>query len=85
VLAANVRWLSGYRHPRCLHAGVAGALAGVLGEPRPLLAAASAAGDPLAVLPVLYHLAWQQVIVADLESAPLGPESVISLAGDDRR
>jgi hypothetical protein len=81
VLAANVRWLAGYRHPRCLRPGLTDVLPVVLGEPRPLLAAAEAAGDPVAVLPSVYHLMWQKAIVADLESAPLGPGTVISLAG----
>jgi len=85
VLAANVRWLSGYRHPRCLRPGVAEALTRVLGRPRALLAAARAAGDPLAVLPVLYHFMWRKVIVADLESVPLGPECLITLAGEGQR
>lgn len=85
VLTANVRWLAGYRHPRCLRPDTAEALAGALGEPRPLLAAAEAAGEPIAVLPVLYHLMWRNVIVADLESAPLGPGTVVSLAGEWRR
>jgi hypothetical protein len=81
VLAANVRWLSGYRHPRCLRPAVTKALSGVLREPGPLLAAAEAAGDPVAVLPVIYHLMWRHVITADLETAPLGPETVIAAAG----
>lgn len=73
VLAANVRWLAGYRHPRCLRPAVAETLTSVLGEPKPLLGAAMAAGDTIAVLPVLYHLMWRQVISADLEAALLGP------------
>jgi hypothetical protein len=85
VLAANVRWLAGYRHPRCLRPAVAETLAGVLREPVPLLAAAEAAGDPVAVLPVLYHLMWRKVIAADLTAEPLGPRTVIRLAGEGER
>jgi hypothetical protein len=81
VLAANVRWLSGYRHPRCLRPAVTEALPAVLGKPRPLLVAAEAAGDPVAVLPVIYHLMWRHVITADLETAPLGLWTVITAAG----
>ena len=38
----------------------------VFAGPAPLMAGATAAGDPLAVLPVLFHLMWQHVLVADL-------------------
>jgi hypothetical protein len=47
VLAANVRWLAGYRHRRCYRGEVAGLLAGVFAEPKPLMAGACEAGDPL--------------------------------------
>ena len=30
------------------------------------MAGAAAAGDPLAVLPVLFHLMWRHVLAADL-------------------
>ena len=53
VLAANVRWLSRYRHPRC--AGppeVADALRQAFAGPAALLAGAAGTGDSLAVLPV---------------------------------
>jgi hypothetical protein len=65
VLAANVRWLAGYRHRRCYRGG----LAGVLTE----------AGDPVAVLPVLYHLLWTRLLVADVTAALLGPGSLVSV------
>jgi hypothetical protein len=79
VLAANVRWLAGYRHPRCLDQGKAARLREVFGCPATLLAGAQAAGDPLAVLPVLYHLLWSGVLIADLASAPLSWESVVTV------
>jgi len=81
--ATNLRGLAGYRHPRCLRPAVADALRDALTEPRPLLAAADAAGDRLAVLPVLYHLMWRHVIAADLAAAPLGPGTIISAADVD--
>lgn len=80
ILAANVRWLAGYRHPRCLRPESADALRAVLGKPRPLLAAAEAAGDRAAVLPVLYHLMWHHVITADLPAALLGPGTIVCTA-----
>jgi hypothetical protein len=80
VLVANVRWLAGYRHPRCMNQEVAARLREVFASPAALLAGARAAGDPLAVLPVLYHLLWAGVLVTDLASAPLGTESVVTAA-----
>jgi len=85
VLAANMRWLAGYRHPRCRQPEVADALIEWLGEPMPLFAGAAAVGDRLAVLPVLYHLLWRHVLVTDLATAPLSPSSVVSLAPERAR
>ena len=53
VMAANHRWLGGYRHPRCFDEAVVGELLAVFGEPQPLMDGAEAADDPLATLPVL--------------------------------
>jgi hypothetical protein len=81
VLAANVRWLSRYRHPRCSGPpGVADVLRQAFAAPAPLLAGAASAGDSLAVLPVLFHLMWRQVLAADLGSGPLGSASLAWLA-----
>lgn len=80
VMAANVRWLAGYRHPRFQNPAIGESLVSVLAEPRELLAAADLAGERLAVLPVLYHLMWRQVITADLAGALLGPGTVVALA-----
>jgi hypothetical protein len=66
VRVANVAWLARYRHQRCGSPDVARLLLKVFAGPAPLMAGATAAGDPLAVLPVLFHLMWQHVLVADL-------------------
>jgi len=79
VLAANVRWLAGYRHRRCFRDDLAGMLTGVFAEPKPLMCGAREAGDPLAALPVLYHLLWQQVLLTELTAGLLGPGSVVSV------
>jgi hypothetical protein len=34
-MAANQRWLAGYRHPRCMNAGIAEHLVGVFSRPTP--------------------------------------------------
>lgn len=80
VLAANVRWLSRYRHPRCAgRPGIADALRGAFAAPACLSDGVSAAGDNLAVLPVLFHLMWYRVLAADLNSGPLGVSSLVWL------
>lgn len=58
VLAANVRWLAGYWHPRCLRPDHHVRLMEVFTEPTPLLAGAEAVGDRIVVLPSLFHLMW---------------------------
>ncbi len=78
VLAANVRWLAGCRHRRCYRGDIAGVLAGVFAEPKPLMGGTCEAGDPVAVLPVLYHLLWKQLLVTDVTAGPLGPGSLVS-------
>ncbi len=82
VLAANVRWLSRYRHPRCA-AGkeVARALLEVFAEGRGLFAGAELAGDRLLVLPVLFHLMWRGRLAADLSAGPLGPATLVRPGG----
>ncbi len=89
VWAANVRWLAGYRHPRCLDADRAGtvreALREALRTPRRLAEAARVVGDRLAVLPVLFHLMWTRALVADLHAAPMAGDTVIVAADREQR
>jgi hypothetical protein len=80
VLAANVRWLAGYRHPRHRVPGVAARLLEAAAGPVPLMDLAAAAGDPLAALPVLFHLLWRHELDAGL-LAPLHPAAVVRAAG----
>lgn len=78
VLSANLRWLSGYRHPRCLRSELAAELLAVFAEPTKLFAGASAVGDPIVALPTLFHLLWSQRLFTDLSSAILGPSTLVS-------
>lgn len=73
TLAANVRWLAGYRHARCYRDDIAGALLEGFAVGKPLMSGARDAGDPIAVLPVLYHLMWKHRLVAELREGLLGP------------
>ena len=78
VLAANVRWLAGYRHPRCCDDAVAARLRQAFARPVPLLAGVCSVGDPIAVLPVAYHLLWAHVLDAELVTAPLSQSSLVT-------
>lgn len=76
VLMSNLRWLAGCRHPQHQLPGVAAALREVFADPRGLLEGAEVVGDPIAVLPVLFHLLWQRELHAEL-LLPLHPDAVV--------
>jgi hypothetical protein len=82
VRAANLRWLAGYRHPRYARAAVMAALEQVFAEPRPLRAGAAEAGDPLAVLPVLFAMLWRGGLSADLDTRVLDSASTVRATGE---
>jgi hypothetical protein len=78
VLAANVRWLSGFRHRRCGNAPAGSELVRrVAAGPVTVTDLAGCAGDPVTVLPALYHLLWRGVLAADLTAAPLSGRTVV--------
>lgn len=83
VVTANLRWLAGYRHPRHWVPGTAAVLREAFTAPAPLMAGAGAAGDPVATLPVLFHLLWRGELAADL-AVPLGEHTLVSAAGGGR-
>jgi hypothetical protein len=78
VQVANVAWLARYRHQRCSSPDLARLLLKAFADPAPLMAGAAAAGDPLAVLPALFHLMWRHVLVADL-AIRLTAETLVSV------
>ncbi|MFC1414155.1 TnsA-like heteromeric transposase endonuclease subunit [Streptacidiphilus sp. N1-12] len=66
VLEANVRWLSGYRHPR-YGAGIPREQVLALFEwPLPLIEGVRQLGDPIAAWPVLFHALWSGALTAPL-------------------
>jgi len=77
VLVANVRWLSRYRHGRCLVPGIAAVLLDAFAGGQGLFAGAEAAGDRLRVLPVLFHLMWRRQLTADLAAGPLSASTFV--------
>ncbi|WP_045747974.1 TnsA-like heteromeric transposase endonuclease subunit [Actinoplanes rectilineatus] len=84
VLATNLRWLSGYRHQRYHRPGHAEQLRRVFARPVPLMEGASEVGDPLGVLPTLFHMLWLRELQTDLRSSPLNETSLIRVAGEPR-
>ncbi len=81
VLAANVRWLAGYRHARCANSEMTTELRRVFSRPVPLLEGVRTVGDPIGVLPVAFHLLWAHILQADLACAPLSGASLVTVAG----
>ncbi|MFG2803576.1 TnsA-like heteromeric transposase endonuclease subunit [Streptomyces pseudovenezuelae] len=78
VRMTNVRWLAGYRHPRHgVAQGMVERLLALFSVPSPLVGQASLAGDPIAVLPMAFHLLWQGRLGADL-SRPLSDTTLVS-------
>ncbi|MFF5728157.1 TnsA-like heteromeric transposase endonuclease subunit [[Kitasatospora] papulosa] len=71
VYRRNVTWLSGYRHPR-YHAGqrLAAALQESFADRTPLWEGVRRTGDPMVVLPALFHALWAGQLSADL-GAPM--------------
>jgi len=66
VVRSNMRWLSRYRHPRCRREPEAAELLEAFAAGCPLRAGVAQVGDPVAVLPVAYHLLWQRELSCDL-------------------
>ena len=60
---------------------LAARLGEVFAEPGPLLGGAAAAGDPVAVLPVLFGMLWRGELAADLERGLLGPATLVHARG----
>ncbi|MFI2615657.1 TnsA-like heteromeric transposase endonuclease subunit [Streptomyces sp. NPDC018584] len=77
IVMRNVRWLAGYRHSRHRLEPVASELLAAFAEPQPLVAGASAVGDPIGVLPVLFHLLWSHELTVDV-SVPLHAVALVS-------
>jgi hypothetical protein len=56
---------------------MAARLGEVFAQPGPLLAGAAAAGDPVAVLPVLFGMLWRGELAADPEGDLLGAAMLV--------
>jgi hypothetical protein len=82
IRAANLRWLAGYRNLRNRVAPAATSLISELETAGPMMisALASAAGDPVLVLPTLYHLMWTHEISVDVSSTLLNMNAIVEAA-----
>jgi hypothetical protein len=49
----------------------------VFAEPTPLMVGAEAVGDPVVVLPTLFHLMWSGELTADLDITVLGASTEV--------
>lgn len=81
VYVGNLRWLSGYRHPRCAREPSAAQLIAALTSSGPQILGnlAIVAGDPIIALPTLFHLMWSHRIRADLWQHPLCNDTLLTL------
>lgn len=66
VVEANVRWLAGYRHPRCAGSRLP-EVAACFRTPLPLVEGVRLLGDPIAVWPAVFHALWAGVLSVPLE------------------
>lgn len=78
VFTANVRWLSGYRHRRCLNDRIRdGLLSAARCGDWTVGSLASEAGETVVVLPTLFHLLWSGELHADLRASRLSLSSPV--------
>ncbi len=88
VEAANLKWLAGYRHPRNQgRPGLAAAVREAFARPRPLIEGTEAVGDPIEVLPAVFHALWHGHLTAPVD-VPLNAHVLINPAtggADGRR
>ncbi|POH71618.1 hypothetical protein CVS27_20115 [Arthrobacter glacialis] len=69
---ANLRWIAGYRHPRCDREEFTCAILVRLNAAgsESIRELACAIGDPICVLPTVFHLIWRHQITTDLLGYP---------------
>jgi hypothetical protein len=76
VLVENVRWLSGYRHPRFADPALTMRLLVAFAAGRALMDGVEATGRSVVVLPVLFHLLWHGQLTTGL-SVSLSDTSMV--------
>jgi hypothetical protein len=66
VTGHDATWLAGSRHRRHRRAELEALLLKAFATPRPLDTGVASVADPIAVLPVVFHLLWTGILRADL-------------------
>ncbi|MEU1434481.1 TnsA-like heteromeric transposase endonuclease subunit [Streptomyces sp. NPDC005786] len=84
VLAANLRWLAGFRHPRYKGAELAERAAEAFQQPRSLIEGVRELGDPVQVFPVVFHALWHGDLSAPLD-VPLHERVTVTAVARGRR
>ncbi|GAA2232111.1 TnsA-like heteromeric transposase endonuclease subunit [Promicromonospora sukumoe] len=79
VLIENVRWLAGYRHPRCARQELCSQVKdmNLARNPARLVEVAQALGDPVVTLPTVFHLLWRHDLTTDIHGARLSMNSLV--------
>ncbi|MBP2374746.1 hypothetical protein JOF46_002658 [Paeniglutamicibacter psychrophenolicus] len=80
---ANRHWIAGYRHPRCRNQETANAALRRLNHdgPSTIRDTAQRLGDPVLVLPTIFHLMWCQEVKVDLDFHRLHLDSEVWAGG----
>jgi hypothetical protein len=73
VLSANERWLAGYRRERVNDSAAEARTSDVVGHSPgiSLRSLADEVGQPILVLPTIFHMLWRQELVAELSQHTL--------------
>ena len=79
----NVRWLAGYRHERIFNQTIAADVrAAATGAQRISLGTlARRVGEPIVVLPTIFHMLWSHQLDADLATSKLTFDTLVTLPG----
>ena len=73
MLSANLRWLAGYRHERVSDNAVGARVRQVVHHSPgiSLRRLAGEVGEPILVLPTIFHMLWRQQLVTELSRLTL--------------
>lgn len=82
VLVENVRWLAGYRHPRCARPQLRAQALELVGEAGlPLGDLAWLLGGPVTTLATLFHMLWNHELRTEIQARPLSMGSLVQAGG----
>jgi hypothetical protein len=86
VYSANLRWLAGYRHPRCLVPATATSVVEQLStDDLALGALADLVGPRVIVMPTIFHLIWTHRVAVGLHGTRLNMATIARLPEEAKR